>query len=70
MFEHLGYFKEYWIGQKYIGGLKSDKDRDVFGYYGTKEETVVDRIILENKKFIKPGTIVKTILYPLCGRTI
>lgn len=68
MFENLGYFKEYYIGAKFIGSINCDKDRDVIGYYGKQTETLTEKITLDNKKVIKSGTIVSTIIYPLCGK--
>ena len=70
MFEHLGYYKEYYINNKFIGTIKSIKDRDVIGYTGTKKEIILSNLILENKKVIKANTEVTTILYPLCGKLI
>ena len=70
MFEKLGYFKEYYLNNKYIGSIKCEKDRDIIGYYGKKKELILQNIFLENKKKIKNGTFVETILYPLCGKTI
>ncbi len=68
MFEHLGYFKEYYIDNKFIGSLNCDKDRELIGYEGKKEEITISQIILDNKKKIKAGISVVTILYPLCGK--
>lgn len=69
MFEHLGYFKEYWIGNKPIGTLTPcEKDRDVIGYLGRCKEILKEDIVLDNKKKIKTNTEVTTILYPLQGK--
>ena len=68
MFEDLGYFKEYYIGNKFVGTMPSEKDREVIGYCGQTKETILERLELQNKKVIKPNTEVTTILYPLCGR--
>lgn len=68
MFEDLGYFKEYYIGNKFIGTLPSVKDREVIGYCGQTKETILERLELQNNKVIKPNTEVTTILYPLCGK--
>lgn len=67
MFESLGYFKEYWIGNKYIGSIRCEKDRDDVGYTSRKSEVAHEKIILDNKRVIKAGREVITILYPLCG---
>jgi len=69
-FEDLGYFKEYYINGKYIGSIRCKKDREVMGYYGSANEVTNDLILLDNKKRIKPGVIVRTILYNLCGKKI
>ncbi len=70
MFEQFGYFKEYYIDKKFIGDLKCEKDREHIGYYGTQKEVLNIDIILDNKKKIKVGTEVSTMIYPLCGSVI
>lgn len=70
MFTNLGYYKEYYIDNKFIGFIKCEKDREMIGYNGRKQETVLSDIVLENKKKIKSGTIVVTFLYPLCGKSL
>jgi hypothetical protein len=70
MFKELGYFKEYYIYNKFIGFINCEKDRDIIGYNGRQEETTKSDIILFNKKKIKKGTLVRTIIYPLCGSQI
>lgn len=67
-FEHIGYFREYWVEGKYIGSINCEKDREHIGYEGRKIETLTEDLILSNKRKIKAGTEVKTLLYPLCGR--
>lgn len=42
-----------------------EKDREEIGYTGRKEETVSDTIIFKNKRKIKQGEKVTTILYPI-----
>jgi len=70
MFENLGYFKEYYIDNKFVGTLNCDKDRETIGYCGQITETIKSDLVLSNNKKIKSGIIVKTILYPLCGKII
>lgn len=70
MFEILGYFREYYIDNKFIGCLNIKKDREQIGYYGRKYEILEDDIFLDNKKKIKKGTKVNTIIYPLNGKII
>lgn len=70
-FIHLGYFKEYYIGNKFIGNISLEKlDRELTGYAGRKFETATELIILENGKKIKPGTEIMTMAYPLNGKKI
>lgn len=70
-FEHLGYFKEYYIGTKFIGNLSlKDMDRELTGYAGRQFETTAKVVILENGKKIKPGTAIMTMTYPLNGKII
>ena len=66
-FHHLGFFKEFYIGPKFIGYCVCDKDRDIIGYYGRKKEFITGPITLENNKIIK-NIEVTSILYPLCGK--
>jgi hypothetical protein len=68
MFHQFGFFKEYYVNDKFIGFLKTEKDRDIIGFSGRKNEIINNDVILENKKKIKSGTKVVTILYPLCGQ--
>jgi len=68
MFNELGYFKEYYVGRKYLGSQVSEKDRDLIGYNGQRAETLKEPVLLDNKKKIKVGTEVMTIIYPLCGK--
>lgn len=68
MFKELGYYKEYYLNNKYIGSKKCEKDRDIIGYNGKLIEVITLDITLENKKVIKSNTEVATILYPLCGK--
>jgi hypothetical protein len=70
MFNQLGYFKEYYVGRKYIGSHVSEMDRDFIGYNGQRLETLKESVLLDNKKKIKVGTEVMTIIYPLCGKII
>lgn len=68
MFQQFGFFKEYYINDKFIGFIKSEQDREKIGFNGRKNEIINNDLILENKKKIKAGTNVVTILYPLCGQ--
>ena len=70
-FKHLGYFKEFYIGNKFIGNLSlTEPDRELTGYAGRIFETTTDQIILENGKKIKAGTNIMTMVYPLNGRKL
>jgi len=70
MFSNFGYYKEYYLNGKYIGSIKTDKDRDVIGYNGRLNENIETIIILDNKKKLKSNTTYQTILYPLCGKIV
>lgn len=70
IFNHIGYFKEYYIGSKFIGMVVCEKDRDVIGYNGKITETLEENLYCTNKRFIKKGTVVTTLLYPLCGKIL
>jgi hypothetical protein len=69
-FEDQGYSKEYFVNGKLIGSVKSEKDRDVFGYMGRKTEVLTETITFHGKKKIKIGTEVTTELSPICGKLI
>jgi hypothetical protein len=69
-FEQLGFYKEYWIDNKFIGCIQCEKDREVFGFNGSKKEVPTEKIILDNKKTIRPFTEVTTYLFPLCGKKL
>lgn len=70
MFKELGYYKEYYINNKYIGSVKCEKDRETIGYSGKINEATTSNITLDNKKVIKSNTEVTTLLYPLCGKIV
>ena len=70
MFEIIGYTKDYYYNNKYVGSVKIDSpDRDQFGYYGRTEE-VLEQDTIINKKKLKKGSVVKTELNKLCGKRI
>jgi len=69
MFEHVGYFKEYYVKGKFIGTCKIlEKDREKVGYEGKIIEVLIEDIITDNNRTIKKGETVATLLYPLCGK--
>lgn len=43
MFEHLGYFKEYYIDNKFIGTIPCEKDQEI-GYEGRKTSTTTEKV--------------------------
>ncbi len=67
MFNQQGYFKEYYINNKFIGMHNCDKDRKICGFFGQLKEITKENITFSNKKTIKKGSKVLTILYPFCG---
>lgn len=69
MFNTFGYFKEYYIGNKFIGLINDcAKDDREIGYDGRKIEICKSNVILANGKLIKEGQKVLTIIYPLCSK--
>lgn len=70
MFTNIGFYKEYYLNNKYIGSIKTEKDREIIGYNGKKLELLKEPIILENKKKLKTGIEYQTIIYPLCGKIV
>lgn len=70
-FKHLGYFLEYFVNGKSIGTKKiDDPGNQQIGYEGRCIFTTTEKIVTDNKKVIKAGTEVKSVLYPLCGRIV
>lgn len=67
-FEHIGYFKEYYIDSKFIGTINCELGDREIGYEGRLGEMVFEKIKLSNKRIIKAGTLTTTIIYPLCGK--
>lgn len=61
----IGYFKEFYIQNKFIGCLPITYNNEIIGYEGKKKEVLSQTIILDNKKKIKKGTEVLTMIYPL-----
>ena len=70
MFEIVGYFREYYVENKYIGSITIEKDREEIGYSGKQTHILENDLIFENKKKIKKGTQVNTVIYPINGRAI
>jgi hypothetical protein len=68
MFKTFGYFKEYYINNKYIGSLDCEKDRDIYGFFGKKIETIESNLTLSNNRKIKQGEQVTTFLFELCDK--
>lgn len=69
-FNQFGFFKEYYVDSKFISSKVCEKDREEIGYTGRRVETLLEDIIFKNKKKIKAGKVVTTIIYPLCGGQI
>jgi hypothetical protein len=70
MFTELGFYKEYYTNKKFIGMVNCEKDRETIGYYGMQTEELKEPVTLSNKKTIKTGTVVQTVIYPLNGKYI
>lgn len=67
MFTEFGYYKEFYVGNKFIGTVDCEKDREVFGHFGAQKEIVQTAFVLKNKKKIKACTEVMTMIFPYCG---
>lgn len=70
MFEILGYFEEYYIGNKFIGTRPTEKQDRKIGYSGQISYIADKDIVFENKKRIKKDTNYRTLYYPLNKYTI
>jgi hypothetical protein len=69
-FEVKGYSVDYYVNNKYIGSNSiTEPDREKFGYYGRKIETINTDLVIGKKK-IKKGTTVMTELQKISGRLI
>lgn len=64
------YFKDYYLNNKYIGSkyFGKQKDREIFGFMGRKNETFNDDFKLDNGRLIRIGTIYITELQLICGK--
>ena len=68
MFNTFGFFKEYYINNKFIGTIKCEKDRDLLGFFGKKYEILTQDIKLSNNRTIKKGLKAETMLFNFCGK--
>jgi hypothetical protein len=59
----IGYFKEFYVGNQFIGKETCEKDRETIGYAG-KQSHIADADFKVGKKRIKAGEKYVTILYP------
>lgn len=60
----IGYYKEFYVGNKYMGKVTCEKDREIVGYAGKKSH-VADTNIVLGRKTIRKGEHYTTIIYPL-----
>jgi hypothetical protein len=68
IFDIKGYSKDIYVNGKYVGSINMDQpDRETYGYFGRRTETISDDIIV-NKKKIKKGQQIVTELQKICGR--
>ena len=68
MFEIIGYTKDYYFNNKYVGAVRMEQpDRDHFGYIGRITEVLEEDITIGKKK-LKKGSVVKTEMNKLCWR--
>jgi len=58
-----GFYKEFYLGSKFIGRKDSEKDRERIGYEGIQTHVAESDIVFKKKK-IKKGMEYRTILYP------
>ena len=70
MFEHLGFFREYFLKGKFIGTIRLEDYDGKIGYYSKVTGVAEENIILESKKVIKKGTEFYYFTYPLSGKII
>ena len=70
MFEHLGFFREYFVKGKFIGTIRLEDYDGKIGYYSKVTGVAEENIILESKKVIKKGTEFYYFTYTLSGKII
>jgi hypothetical protein len=67
-FQEIGFYKEYYQNGKFVGCVTNvEKDREKIGFYGKQSETLENDLIV-NKKKLKKGSVIETMIYPLCGK--
>lgn len=70
-FEVIGYYKDIYLNGKYHGSINIDElDREQIGWNGKRTEITTEEIRIKNKKIIRIGTRIDTMVYPLNGRVI
>jgi hypothetical protein len=67
-FNHIGYTKDYFVGDKYVGSMRCEHSGPT-GYDSRRDQTAKENIKV-GKKTIKAGTDFWTIVIPLSGRII
>ena len=70
MFEHLGFFREYFVKGKFIGTIRLDEYEGAIGYYSKVTGLADTDVILDKNKKIKKGTEFYYFTYPLSGKII
>lgn len=66
--EIIGYFKEYYCDNKFIGSVTMNQnDHKGFGYDHRQHHLADETFRVGNKK-IKKGSTYMTLVFPLCGR--
>ena len=70
-FETIGFMMDYYIGNTYMGSIPCNNEPGrAFSYVGRQSITLEEDIVFKNKKRIKKGQQVTTMLIPLCGKMI
>jgi len=69
-FEHLGYAKDYFVADKYIGTSNCEWAADKPTGHESRQDWVAEETLRIGKKRIPAGTKYWTIVYPLCGKLI
>ena len=67
-FEHLGYAKDYFMGDKYIGTLRCTWPANASTGYDSRQDGVADVHMKVGRKTIPAGASYWTIVNPLCGK--
>jgi len=69
-FEHLGFTRDYYVGDKYIGTIPCEYDADSLLGYASRQDLIAETDMRIGKRNIRRGTSYWTIVNETCGKYI